>query len=352
MPKAHLYNQAALCALTTALAYAPRSRTLQFVATRRDNRVARKHPKISLMLRVGFLGCGDVAHRRARSMRELNEQGEPVFEMVAACDLSPHKSAEFVARFGGELYSSPKQMVDHAPLDALWICTPPSVRGSGENVALAAGVALWIEPPIAPHIRAANALALQIKKSGVPVCVGAPHRYSPELERLKRVLSGKGAPRIERWNGDLSANLLRTAWRNEAKNGNVWLDGAWPMLDLLRFLGIETSKGSAKSNDSNGVAALESQNGALVSLGVSRFEEARELLVGSGGDAHISVRNWTTSPRVEVQLERETTIWNGEDALAHQLRAFARLLNTGKRTENRSTFADALLTFKMALALK
>ncbi len=304
------------------------------------------------MLRVGFLGCGDVAHKRACSMRALNERDEPVFEMVAACDLAPHKSSEFVACFGGESYSSVGRMIENASLDALWICTPSSARGSGENAALSAGIALWIEPPIASNIRTANALALAIKKSGVPGCVCAPHRYSPELERLRRALNVKGAAKIELWGGEVSANLSRAAWRQDAKNANVWLDGGWALLDVLRFLGLEANRSNAKSNGSAGVASLELSGGALATVGASRYGDKREWLRGSGDGALISVENWTSAPRVGLRSGRESTTWDGDDALTRQLEAFARLLHTGKRTENRSTFADALLTLKFGLNLK
>lgn len=303
------------------------------------------------MLRVGFLGCGETATRRARSMRALNEGTEVLFEFVAACDLVPAKSAQFAAHFGGQSYSSVGRMLGEAQLDALVIATPPSARGLAENAALAAGVALWIEPPIAATVRTANALALQIKKSGLPVMVCAPHRYSPELDRLKRILAGKTAPHFARWNGDLNAGLPKTAWRGETKNGGLWLDGGWPLLDLLRFLGIEASKVSAKANLESGVAALELRGGALASLGVSRFGSVHGVLSAQSENDWLKVENWTTYPRIELHLQNETTLWQRDDALSRQLLAFARLLSQGKRTENRSPFPDALLTLKLGLEL-
>lgn len=298
------------------------------------------------------MGCGAIAGARARSVRALNEGGEPVWQCVGACDLASSKSAAFVARWGGKSYSSIGRMLGEAELDALWICTPPSARGNAENAAMAAGVALWIEPPIAATIRGANALALGIKKSAIPVMVAAPHRYSPELERIRRVLAGKNAPEIGLWQGFSGTALGRSAWRSDAKNGSVWLDGAWPMLDTLRFLGLEGAKSSASSNDEAGAAALRTRNGALVSLGVSRFGEARETLEGSGEEIFVSLSDWSSAPRGELSVQGETAIWKGKDAVSHQLEAFARLLHTGKRTENRSTFGEALETLKMALQLK
>lgn len=287
-------------------------------------------------------------------MRALNEAAsEPLFECVAACDLALPKSAAFVARWGGTSYSSVGRMLGDAGLDALWVCTPPWARGNAENAAMAAGVALWIEPPVAATIRSANALALSIKKNAIPVMVASPHRYCPELERLRRVLVGKSAPQIELWQGFSGGSLGRSAWRSEAKNGGVWLDGAWPMLDLLRFLGIEAAKSSAKSNLEAGVATLQTRSGVFALLGVSRFGEARERLEASGEKVFVSVCDWSSAPRVELRLEGQTTIWTAPpDPVSRQLEAFARLLHTGKRTENRSTFGDALETLKMALELK
>ncbi|RYX81494.1 Gfo/Idh/MocA family oxidoreductase [bacterium] len=303
------------------------------------------------MLRIGFLGCGDVATRRAHAIRALNERGDAVFEFVATCDLVPAKSAQFADRFGGKPYSSLGRMLGDAELDALFVATPPGARGPAENAALASGIALWIEPPIAATIRTANAIALQIKKSGVPVMVCAPHRYCPEIERVKRTLSLKSAPRFSRWSADVNAGLPRATWRSETKNGTVWLDGAWPTLDLLRFLGVATSSVSAKSNPESGVASLELRGGALASLGISRFGTAREVLHAQSDNDHLRVDDWSTAPRIELSHNRETTVWQGEEAIIRQLLAFARFLTEGKRTENRSPITDALLTLKLGLEL-
>lgn len=305
------------------------------------------------MLRIGFLGCGEVAHERAAQMQTLNEsKAEAVFECVAACDLAPFKGAHFVARWGGESFSTLGRMLTSARLDALFVATPPLARGRVEAAALSAGAALWIEPPLATTIRTANALALSIKKSALPVMVAAPHRYCPELERLRRILTGKSAPQLRLWQGSTGAGLSRTAWRSDPKNGGVWLDGAWPMLDLLRFLGVETGKSSAHSDGERGAAVLTSRAGAFVSLGVSRFGAQREHLEASGEGVFVSLRDWSNAPRVELGVERETAIWTANDAVSLQLEAFARLLQSGKRTENRSTFGEAVSTLKLALELR
>lgn len=305
------------------------------------------------MLRIGFLGCGQIAHKRAAQICALNEsRDEAMFEFVAACDLAPFKSAHFVERWGGHSLSTPGRMLGEARLDALFVATPPLARGKFEAAALSAGVALWIEPPITPTIRTAGALALSIKKTALSVMVAAPHRYCPELERLRRVLTGKTAPQFNVWQGFTGAALERNAWRTDPKNGGVWLDGAWPMLDLLRFLGREAESSGAKSSGEAGAASLRTRTGALVSLGVTRFGAAREHLEASGQDVFFRVCDWSSAPRVELRVGRETTIWKADDAATLQLEAFARLLQTGKRTENRSTFGEAIATLKLALELK
>lgn len=304
------------------------------------------------MLRIGFLGCGEVAHERAAQIRALNEsKEEAVFECVAACDLAPFKGAHFARRWGGESFSTPARMLTSARLDALFVAIPPLARGKAEATALSAGVALWIEPPLALTIRTANALTLAIKKSALPVMVAAPHRYCPELERLRRILTGKSAPPPGLWQGNTGAALGRTAWRSDPKNGGVWLDGAWPMLDLLRFLGIEAAKSSAQSDGERGAAVLGNRAGGFVSPGVSRFGARRESLEASGEGVLLSVKDWSGAPRVELGIKGESTIWTADDAVSGQLQAFARLLQSGKRTENRSPWSDALKTQNLALEL-
>ncbi|PQV64614.1 putative dehydrogenase [Abditibacterium utsteinense] len=297
-------------------------------------------------IQIGFLGAGAMARSHALALQTLDAQ------IVAVCDLSAPKAAEFSEDFGAEIYSSANRMLNGAALDALYICTPPSVRGPVEIAAAKLGIALFIETPVALNLRTAQSVASAITKNGVLCSVGGAWRYAESTTRLRKIFAPKNAPAPQILSARWLEPPLQSAWRLDAKqSGGLWLDGGYAALDLMRVFGGEIKKVSAFSvSDSLKTAILQFGNGALGHLSVgSTFENAhqREFSIASSDALHFL---W--NEKLETRRGEESFIFCGrDDALLAQNAAWIRSLNTGKKAEIRNTYADAMKTLRLGLAL-
>jgi predicted dehydrogenase len=296
-------------------------------------------------VQIGFLGAGTSARAHARALQSLDA------EIGAVCDIAAPRAASFADDFGAQIYLSANRMLSGANLDALYICTPPSVRGPVEIAAAKLGIALFIESPVALNLATARSVASAISRNGVLCSAGSTWRYAQSTERLKKFFAPKNAapPLI------LSGKWLKTAperaWRLDPKqSGGLWLDTGYALLDLARIFGGEVKSVSAFSGSESKSALLRFENGALGNLAVSSALEhgfEREFSVATASALH-----FLRDSQLESRREGETLIFCGDDdASKNQNAAFVRALNSGKRAEIRTTYADAMKTLRLGLAL-
>jgi predicted dehydrogenase len=296
-------------------------------------------------VQIGFLGAGAQARAHAIALQTLDA------EIVAVCDLSAPRAAQFSQDFGAQIFSSPNRMLNGAKLDALYICTPPNVRGPVEIAAAKRGIALFIESPVALNLATARSVANALSKNGVLCSVGSAWRYSESTQRLKKILAPKNAatPLV------LAGKWLQTprdgAWRLDAKqSGGLWLDSGYALLDLARIFGGEVKKVGAFSVANSKSALFQFENGALGNLSVSTGLESgfeREFSVATSEASHI----WREA-NLETRREHETMSFRGkDDANWEQNAAFVRALNSGKKAEIRTSYSEAVKTLRLGLAL-
>jgi predicted dehydrogenase len=202
-----------------------------------------------------------------------------------------------------------------------------------------------------------------VGKTGVMCSVGSYWRYYEATERLRKLLAPKNAPKPLLLSGQWLAPPPATAWRRDAKAGGLWLEEAYAQLDLARLLGGEVKRVSAFAASlaikdefpeatvkDACTAILQMQSGALTSLGAGSFLE-------EGFEAGFSVATqeacfWLRDGQLETRRGAETSIFSGaDDAFALQSEAFLRAVQTGKRTEIRTNYADAMKTLRLGLAL-
>lgn len=300
-----------------------------------------------MTLRAGFLGAGEANWKRGSLLQTLDENGNLDWEIAAFCDLSSEKSERAVARFGGAIYSSVGRMLANEKLDAVFVAIPAGARGPAESAILKSGCALFLEYPVGISARTFAALGVLSKRLGVPAMVNAPWRYDSNLERARRALANKTfAPIIA--NGFLSAPLGDEAWRqNPAQSGGLWLETAWPLLDLARLLGDEMRVSNLKTGAEAGNLLLIAKNGALWNLSAAQSDVPSSRLEIWGRETRLSIEDFA-APRVEIESDGEARAWAPQSGEIAQLEAFGRLLSQGKRLENRATLAEALSTLKLA----
>ncbi|HET7769621.1 MAG TPA: Gfo/Idh/MocA family oxidoreductase, partial [Chloroflexota bacterium] len=76
------------------------------------------------MIKVGFIGTGNISRRHFTALDKLKEQAE----VVAVCDLLEDRAAAAAEPVGAHAYTSAHEMFSREKLDAVYICVPPDAH--------------------------------------------------------------------------------------------------------------------------------------------------------------------------------------------------------------------------------
>jgi predicted dehydrogenase len=119
-------------------------------------------------IRVGIVGCGDVAHRwYLPALADLRE----TVEIVACCDASPGRAERAIAAVvewspGAAPYTDLDRMLAGERLDAIFNLTPAPTHGDVTRSALEAGLHVFSEKPIASSVAEADELIAIARERG------------------------------------------------------------------------------------------------------------------------------------------------------------------------------------------
>jgi predicted dehydrogenase len=119
-------------------------------------------------IRVGIVGCGDVAHRwYLPALAGLRE----TVEIVACCDASPGRAERAIAAVvewspGAAPYTDLDRILAGERLDAIFNLTPAPTHGDVTRSALEAGLHVFSEKPIASSVAEADELIAIARERG------------------------------------------------------------------------------------------------------------------------------------------------------------------------------------------
>src|SRR3569623_537747 len=122
--------------------------------------------------RMGVVGAGFIAGRHAAALCTL-----PDVTVAGVCDPQRDRAMTLAARAGAAAYPDLDTMLDQLPLEAVYLCVPPSAHGAPERAVLDRGRGLFVEKPLGPDLAEAEKLAVEIEAAGVPTATGYHWRY-------------------------------------------------------------------------------------------------------------------------------------------------------------------------------
>ncbi|MGH2371453.1 MAG: Gfo/Idh/MocA family protein, partial [Chloroflexota bacterium] len=206
-----------------------------------------------MAVRIGFAGTGGIAGAHLIDLVRI-----PEAEVVALydverkrCELAMRRingQQEQLARPGGteprklqaKVYTDYRAMLTEAGLHALYICVPPFAHGDLEFAAIDAGVALFVEKPVALSIDLARQVAAGIQKKGLVSSSGYQTRYSEAADKARELLAGTT---IAMALGFYLGGLPGTPWwRVQAQSGGQLVEQATHTVDLMRWLAGDVAR--------------------------------------------------------------------------------------------------------------
>jgi len=144
---------------------------------------------VSQQIRVGIVGCGEVAQViHLPALRDLAD----LFRVTALCDVSP----SVLETVGGQWptaahHADYRDLVASADVDAVLVANPNVYHAEVAIAAIEAGKHVLIEKPYCVSLAEADALEAAAEKAGVTVQVGFMRRHAPAFTEAVRHLEGR-----------------------------------------------------------------------------------------------------------------------------------------------------------------
>ncbi len=247
-------------------------------------------------LKLGLIGAGaitQVAHLPV--LRKLKG-----IDIVGICDTDLPKARALAQRFQvRDAFSDIEELLEFEKLDAVAICTPNHLHEPHVVAALAAGLNVLVERPLALTSAAVQRILKQAEKKGKVLQVGMNHRYRTDVQIVRSFLQSGELGKLESVRGSwhvFRPGRAQLGWRQrrDEAGGGAMLDLGHAILDLGLWLAKNPKpiRVSANLHGSEGKSGVEQAGSAFVVCegGYSIFLDVTWHHVGSGERFGIGVR--------------------------------------------------------------
>jgi predicted dehydrogenase len=196
-----------------------------------------------MAVRYGVIGCGAIGQRRHIPEIAANEDAV----LAALCDINPARLQEVATKYAvSATFTDYRQMLRSADLDAVVVGTPNYLHSPQTLDALAAGMHVLVEKPMATTRQEAKSMIAASKKAKKLLMVGLNQRFMPPHVKAREILASGRIGRIlsfrtafkhggpERWCIDKSNDT----WFFRKKEAVLGVTGDLGIhkADLMRFL--------------------------------------------------------------------------------------------------------------------
>jgi predicted dehydrogenase len=242
------------------------------------------------------VGAGWIAATHAATIAALDG-----VRLVASADPVPDRGN----------YSDWRLMLERERLDAVLICTPPDTHRDPAVAAAAAGLAVYLEKPVAHTLGDATAIAAAVATAGTICAVGYQYRAIDFLHRLPTgaaLLLGTG----------ISETVDRPWLGDPARGGSMLLERASHLIDLERALAGEVAVVASMTIGDAAAVTLHFESGALGSVVIGRAAGPgwRLELIGEG------TVTLELDPRFEARGPGLELVHRGQAPIVRSLAAF------------------------------
>jgi myo-inositol 2-dehydrogenase / D-chiro-inositol 1-dehydrogenase len=206
--------------------------------------------------RIGFVGTGGVALRHATVLSQFED-----VRLVAATDIDPDRAAGFAEDHGMVTVTDVDQLLA-LELDAVYVCVPPFAHGSPELALLDAGVALFVEKPLAADEKVATVVADRVSQSAALCRVGHHWRCAEPVARARELLQDRSVRLVTGWWLDKVPPV--PWWTDRSLSGGPMIEQAVHVLDLARFLVGEVEQVCAFAAGALGAGGVETATASVL----------------------------------------------------------------------------------------
>ena len=293
-------------------------------------------------LKVAIVGAGRMGTIRAKVALSLGAR------VVSITDTDEDRAKILAGQVDAQAFSNTEH-IDLSNLDALFICTPPSIREIGTK-AILQGVNVMVEKPIGRSSKDAATLLNAARRSEVVTAVGYMNRYQPGVVEVKSLLADKKILGISgKW---FCGEYKVPWWSDQEESGGPLNEQCTHLVDLFRFLVGEISAVQSIPGNSDELLGSASvnflfANGALGSLLYSCHAITK----------HIGLEVYTSSHSYPLEgwdfrnLSSDDLDIDKNAIFITETKAFFEQLKTGKHDGRLCSLFDAARTQKVVDAM-
>ncbi|MFE3720096.1 Gfo/Idh/MocA family protein [Streptomyces cyaneofuscatus] len=263
-------------------------------------------------LRIGVMGCADIARRR---MLPAMAAADGV-EVTAVASRDEQRASELAGRFGARPVHGYEELLEQADVDAVYLPLPAALHDRWIETSLLAGKHVLAEKPLTTDARRTAELLTLAEKSGLALMENVMFVHHPQHKQVQELVSSGAIGELRSLRAEFAIPGLSDGdIRHSAElgGGSLFDTGVYPVRAALHFLGDRLEVlGAAlhsvpgRTVDIAGSALLRSPDGvtAQLSFGLDHSYSSRYELWGSEG--RITVDRAFTPPadyRPQMRLE-------------------------------------------------
>lgn len=305
--------------------------------------------------RIGFIGAGGIAGAHLKTLSQRED-----VEIVALCDVVEATAQAKAEQYGGRVYTEWAPMLEREELDALFICVPPCAHGEMELAAIARGLPLFVEKPIALNLAMAAPILRAIQKADLTTTVAYKYRWDDHVLRAKGMLAERtlGLVLGHFWTSMPGAPW----WRVQEQSGGQMVEQTTHIVDMARYLCGEITHVQAFEGHQAMHRVAPDASAADAATANLRFASgavgniSNTFMIGAGGTSGLNVM----AHQFRLMVEGDTLRWWGEEGAGElenegngyvgEVEAFLAAVQTGDRSRLYSDYADAFRTLAVTEA--
>lgn len=185
------------------------------------------------MFKIGLIGTGGISGAHLNYLKTRAD-----VEITALCDINPDALNGKVDEFGGKPYPDFRAMLSENALDAVWICTPPSVRRDPLLACAERGIPVFCEKPAERSVEMADRINDDLERLNAHVQIGYVFRATPLVQAIRKAILDDNIRLVQSFYGaPVSRSMDLPKWfYDQAQSGGALVDQATHNLDLLRYI--------------------------------------------------------------------------------------------------------------------
>lgn len=307
-----------------------------------------------MSVRIGFVGCGGIANAHMSNLAKIEGA-----EMVAFSDIVVEKAQKAAEQYGGRAFADYREMYREVEMDAVYVCLPPFAHTDQELLAVEAGLALFVEKPLALTMEKAREIEAAIARAGVINCAAYHWRYHDTARWAREALEGEPIGMVLGW---WMGGLPGVAWwRVQEQSGGQILEQTTHIIDMARYLAGDVERVSAEmalrimtdvenmSVPDVGTVNLRFESGAIGNISNSCVPPGwKNGLVVVGNRKTVIFDQFNFELRTPAGTETKT--FQPISAHFRESEAFVKAVATGDQSLILSDYADGVKSLAVSIA--